>query len=106
MGLSRSKATQCVWAVVALGTVSAAAAEPPPPPPPHHWTLMALHTDAATTPAKPNRDGTPPVHPDVACHHLLVCAKLQAEALIERLDATAPGAFLRLSSGVGLGYRF
>jgi len=84
-----------------LCAVGIASAETPPAP--HHLAIIALHPDGS---AKAGRDSSPSERTDVSCHHLLVCAKLQAEALIERLDATAPGAFLRLSSGVGLGYRF
>jgi|GEM_PF-1203527 hypothetical protein len=100
----RTALVQTILVSGLLSTTGIALAETPPSP--RHLAIIAVHPDTTASAAKAAHDGTANDRADVNCHHLLVCAKLQAEALIERLDATAPGAFLRLSSGVGLGYRF
>jgi hypothetical protein len=71
-----------------------------------HDLPLAFRPDISTASSHTGRLGTTAERTPLACHQLPICAKLQAEALIERLDSTTPGAFLRLTSGVGLGYRF
>jgi hypothetical protein len=67
---------------------------------------LAFRPDLSAAASHSGRSGITAERTPLACHQLHVCAKLEAEALIERLDSTTPGAFLRLTSGVGLGYRF
>lgn len=88
--------------VLLLGASAAATANDPP----RHEVPLAFRPDL-TAPLGRVLRATSPVGPaSLPCHQLSVCARLETEVLRERLDNVTPGPFLRLTSGVGLGFRF
>jgi hypothetical protein len=87
-----------LWTMLALSVSGAWADEPPPSSAPR---VLALKPEGLMTHAHPVS-----VTLRSKCSESRVCSRLFNEDHLDQTESLTPGAFLRLSKGIGLGYRF